>query len=446
MLLFISNVPRAYSWGSVDVLPEMLGIDSNGEPQAELWLGDHPGSPASLAKGPHPPLTLIDLIAKDPVRYGVNGGPLPFLLKVLAIGAPLSLQVHPSREQAKQGFLKETSAGVPVESPERCYRDENHKPELLVALSEVTALSGFRSIVETVADMRALASLAPDGGQALLAAAERLGHGVGDTARQEFLQWAFGDPVGTSAVLEDIEAALNVWEERWAFHGAVGRQDSFEGVNADRANALRMLIEHHAGDPGVLVSLLLHCVRLNPGEAIFLAPQQLHAYLSGVAVEVMAASDNVLRAGLTDKHIDAEELLRILDYGALPEPRFSATAVLPGLCAWNPKVQDFQLLRARVRTQVNEGAHSPWAGPGDGNLLAHSSTSASTDASAQSVSISAPTPLVLIVTTGRVLVTRSGNDLAEFANVARGQSLYVSAGEPIRLSGDGEAFLATTGG
>lgn len=107
MLIFIENTPRAYAWGSREALPDLLGVEPSGEPQAELWLGAHPNAPASVAKATPERQTLIDLIAKDPDRYGVNGGQLPFLFKVLGIGAPLSLQVHPDKQQAEEGFARE---------------------------------------------------------------------------------------------------------------------------------------------------------------------------------------------------------------------------------------------------------------------------------------------------------------------------------------------------
>src|SRR6218665_2355533 len=175
MLIFIENTPRAYAWGSRSALPELLGTSPTGEPQAELWLGAHPGDPATVAKAVPDARTLIDLIESDPERYGVDGNRLPFLLKVLAIGAPLSLQVHPDRAQARAGFDAEESAGVPRDARERNYGDPNHKPELLVALSEVSALSGFREISAAAREFAALAELAvPGPGRAALVHAARL--------------------------------------------------------------------------------------------------------------------------------------------------------------------------------------------------------------------------------------------------------------------------------
>lgn len=417
MLIFIQNTPRSYAWGSHDALPHMLGTVPTGEPQAELWLGAHPGHPAQVAKASAAKQTLIELIESDPERYGVSGGQLPFLLKVLAIGAPLSLQVHPDAEQAAAGFAAEEAAGVPRDAPERNYGDPHHKPELLVALSEVSALCGFRPLGAARRDVRLLAAAAPAGAarEALDAVAERLGGIDPEAVRREFLGWVFSGSAQARAVLDAIAAAVRPAE-------GCG---SLEEIDEHRRTALRGLVAAHAGDPGILVSLLLHLVRLMPGEAIYLGAGQVHAYLGGIAVEIMAASDNVLRAGFTRKHVDAAELMRIVDTRELPEPRFPAEPLARGLVVWQPGVPDFKLLRARL--------HEP-------------ETAAVNPAeSAELVTLPASSPLVLIATEGRVRVERPSAELAEVANMRRGQSLYVSAGEPVQLSGRGEVFIAAVG-
>lgn len=412
VLIFIENTPRAYAWGSRDALAELLGTPVTGEPQAELWLGAHPGHPATVAKASTTKQSLIDLIASDPERYGVDGGPLPFLLKVLAIGAPLSLQVHPNRAQAIAGYAAEDAAGVAKDAAERNYGDPNHKPELLVALSEVTALSGFRSLSDARQDLLALATLARgDASDVLSRVADRLVRGDDETLRRGYLDWAFSDDPLVARALTALAATAET-------------VNAPEELDPERVAVLRALSTTHPGDPGILVSLLLHVVRLAPGEAIYLAARQLHAYLGGVAVEVMAASDNVLRAGLTEKHVDIAELCRIVDPSELAEPRFAPTEVAPGLTAWCPPVPDFKLLRARVHDDVEPEP--------TGNAVG----------TAREVAIDATHPIVLVVTVGRVRVERRSG-LNEVASVRRGQSLYVSAGETIHLTGAGEVFLAT---
>lgn len=420
MLIFIENTPRAYAWGSRDALAELLGTPATGEPQAELWLGAHPGNPATIAKASPARQSLIELIDSDPERYGFDGGQLPFLLKVLAIGAPLSLQVHPNRAQAIAGFAAEDRAGVARDAWERNYGDPNHKPELLVAVSEVTALSGFRSLTDARHDLLALAAQCRGrASEVLVGVADRLAGHDAPALRRAFLDWSFsGDPLVAAAL-----AALADAVEQGDVSDDTGI--ALE-VDPERVAVLRALATTHAGDPGILVSLLLHVVRLAPGEAIYLAAGQLHAYLGGVGVEVMAASDNVLRAGLTEKHVDIAELCRIVDTAELDEPRFPAIAPVPGLRAWRPPVADFQLLRARLHDDLDPDAHGALPG------------------SAPTVEVPATHPLVLVVTAGRVRIERTAG-LEEVASARRGQSLYVSAGEPIHLTGAGEVFLATVG-
>ncbi len=452
MLIFIENTPRAYAWGSRDALPGLLGTAPTGEPQAELWLGDHPGAPASVAKASPRAQTLIELIESDPERYGVDGQHLPFLLKVLGIGAPLSLQVHPDKQQALDGFAREQAAGVPLDARERNYGDDNHKPELLVALGEVSALCGFRALDEARADVLALAAAAPGGPgrDALLHAAGlcvvgaeaaatgasiATGAAVGADdeaaeARSSYLNWALSGDETVSAALRALGAALEGLDGSYEADPAIAAP---VGVAVARREALAKLLAAYPDDPGVLISLLLHLVTLGPGEAIYLAARQLHAYLDGIAVEVMAASDNVLRAGFTQKHVDVAEVLRVVDFAELDTPLIEPERLAPGLVAWAPEVPEFTLLRARLGETEGDDARD--------------------DDCADRVVVAAPHPMVLVVTSGRVRVERVGAEVdarnlagfAEVASVGKGQSLYVSAGEDIELSGLADVFLATVG-
>ena len=460
MLIFIENTPRAYAWGSRDALPGLLGTAPTGEPQAELWLGDHPGAPASVAKASPRAQTLIELIESDPERYGVDGKHLPFLLKVLGIGAPLSLQVHPDKQQALDGFAREQAAGVPLDARERNYGDDNHKPELLVALGEVSALCGFRALAEARADVLALASAAPEGpgrdallhaaglcvveagapgasgaaGATNATAAAEGALGDADEARSSYLNWALSGDDTVAAAVRALGAALERFD---AGDGAVDAAIAAPGgVAATRREALSKLLAAYPDDPGVLISLLLHLVTLQPGEAIYLAARQLHAYLDGIAVEVMAASDNVLRAGFTQKHVDVAEVLRVVDFAELDSPLIEPERLAPGLIAWAPEVPEFTLLRARLGETEGDDARD--------------------DDCAERVVVAAPYPMVLVVISGRVRVERVGAEVdraepadlagfAEVASVGKGQSLYVSAGEDIELSGLADVFLATVG-
>ena len=465
MLIFIENTPRAYAWGSRDALPGLLGTAPTGEPQAELWLGDHPGAPASVAKASPRAQTLIELIESDPERYGVDGKHLPFLLKVLGIGAPLSLQVHPDKQQALDGFAREQAAGVPLDARERNYGDDNHKPELLVALGEVSALCGFRALAEARADVLALAAAAPEGpgrdallhaaGLCVVAAgapgvtgaagatnannatnatgAAEGALGDADQARSSYLNWALSGDETVAAALQALGAAFERFDGSYEADPAIAAPG---GVAATRREALSKLLAAYPDDPGVLISLLLHLVTLRPGEAIYLAARQLHAYLDGIAVEVMAASDNVLRAGFTQKHVDVAEVLRVVDFAELDTPLIEPERLAPGLIAWAPEVPEFTLLRARLGETEGDDARD--------------------DDCAERVVVAAPYPMVLVVTSGRVRVERVGAEVdraepadlagfAEVASVGKGQSLYVSSGEDIELSGLADVFLATVG-
>lgn len=403
MFIFISNVAREYAWGDTAAIPLMLGEDATGEPQAELWLGTHVDDPAELAHSNGGAATLLDLIQDDVDKYGVDGAGLPFLLKVLGIGQPLSVQAHPDKVQAAAGFERENLLEIPRDSAQRNYRDPNHKPEVVVALSDnFSALAGFRPLTEVVRDFRALASTG-ESAEPLSDIADWLGAALGadeTAARRDFMNWVFA---GTEEVSEAIVALTD----------AVSAVE--DAINHARLHSLRELVTLHPGDPGILVSLLMHLVHLDAGDALYLPPRHIHAYLGGVAIEVMASSDNVLRAGLTQKHIDAAELCRVLDFDELREPRIAGIAEQVGVTLWQPNVSDFSL--RRLQLLQGNGA----------------------------VDIRAEYPLVLICTEGKVVAERSEDGLNEYANLARGQALYISSGQPVSFTGNGEVFLATVG-
>ena len=308
---------RAYPWGSHTAIAAIQGrAHPTSEPEAELWFGAHPSGPALLRQaGAGRPLDRV--IDEAPVAMLGPGsverfGPqLPFLLKLLAIERPLSLQAHPSAAQAVMGFDDENTRGVPLDAPERTYRDAWPKPELLCALSEVDAFAGFRAPEQTVALLTALdvpglgwlrERLAGQGSQGLVTAVEQL------------LRWPGADR-------PHLVASVTDRARRLADAG---------GPHVTVAEWLVRLGALHPADPGVVVASLLNLVRLRPGEAIYLPAGNLHAYLRGTAVEVMATSDNVLRGGLTGKHVDVDGLLRVLDARALPVPRVAAVPTVGG--------------------------------------------------------------------------------------------------------------------
>ncbi|SFF67238.1 mannose-6-phosphate isomerase, class I [Curtobacterium sp. YR515] len=325
MFLGITNTPRDYAWGSVTAIPELLGRTVTGAPQAELWLGAHPGSPSVVV---NPAMvggadTLLDWITAEPRdALGPDRTGLPFLLKVLAAAAPLSLQAHPTPEQAREGFEREEAAGVPIDDPARNYKDPFPKPELVVALSErFEALSGFRPVAETLADVETL-----DAGSGRLGPlVVHLQHGLEDTVR--WLETGDSSAQAVVQAVSDLAAAL-----------------PDDAVTPNTAT-VRDLGTSYPGDPGIVVSLLMHRVTLAAGEAMYLPAGNIHAYLDGLGIELMAPSDNVLRGGLTPKHVDVPELLHVLDFTAYPAPVLTPESVAAGVERFAPDGVGFALLR-----------------------------------------------------------------------------------------------------
>lgn len=301
----LNNYVRRYAWGSTTTLPRLLGEPPDGTPQAELWVGAHPSAPSS-AQTPDGPVSLDRVIAAQPEwmlgRQAAHSfeGRLPFLLKVLAAEAPLSLQAHPTAGQARTGYAAEEAAGVPLEAEHRNYPDPRHKPELLLALGRFEALCGFRAPEEVRGDLQ--------GFQCELARVLRYDLATEDggdapSALRAALTRLLTLPFGRRTQL--VTAFTTEWEQR-------GR-----GTHTD---VIPELARRYPGDAGTAAALLLQRVTLERGQALYLPAGNVHSYLGGTAVEVMANSDNVLRAGLTGKHVDPSELLRIVDFSARPVP------------------------------------------------------------------------------------------------------------------------------
>ena len=298
---------RPYPWGSHTLIAQLRGEPSpSPQPQAELWFGAHPAAPATVnGQG------LDDAIAADPAAAlgkrvtEAHGDQLPFLVKLLAAAAPLSIQAHPSLEQAKEGFERENAEGIELNSPNRNYKDPNHKPELIVALTEFRALAGFRPVPDTAAFFAELSSPELDRYATLLPT-----DGEGD------LRALFTTLISLphQPRVELIESVKRAAAE------LVGKRNAPEWM-VEAAEVYLELNQTYPGDVGVLAALLLNVLTLAPGEAAFLRAGQLHAYLSGLGVEVMANSDNVLRGGLTTKHVDVPELVKVLDFSTLENPR-----------------------------------------------------------------------------------------------------------------------------
>lgn len=382
----LSNTVRPYAWGSTTAIPELLGTAPTGEPQAEMWMGAHPGAPSRLTRpsGTEQPLT--EVIAADPERelgpaaVAAFGPRLPFLLKLLAAGAPLSLQVHPDLAQAQQGYADEESRGVPIDAPHRTYKDANHKPELICALTPFDGLCGFRRPADAA---EAIAALGVD---SLKPYVDLLHARPEEAALREVL---------TAILTADPDEMAHTVNE------AAEAADRLGGAHAPYAQ----IAHHYPGDPGVIAAMLLNYVQLQPGEALFLGAGVPHAYLGGLGVEIMANSDNVLRCGLTPKHVDVPELLRIV--------RFEATD--PGILRPEASPTGEEL----YETPVDEFRLSRYALSSGGAPIA----------------LTAATPQILLCTAGAPRIGELG--------LAPGESVFVPADEPVEVSGSGTLFRAT---
>ncbi|WP_049201903.1 mannose-6-phosphate isomerase [Serratia marcescens] len=294
----MTNAVQNYAWGSHDALTRLYGIaNPDNQPMAELWMGAHPKSPSRVPGADGALRSLRELIDEDqPKQLGADVasrfGELPFLFKVLCADQPLSIQVHPSKAAAEIGFAKENAAGIPLSAAERNYKDPNHKPELVFALTPFLAMNGFRELADIVSLLQPIAGAHHD----IAAFLQQP-----DTAHLATLFASLLTMSGEqkSLALGVLKAALNNQQgEPW--------------------DTVRFIAGFYPDDSGLFSPLLLNVVQLAPGEAMFLYAETPHAYLKGVALEVMANSDNVLRAGLTPKFIDVPELLANLQFRPQP--------------------------------------------------------------------------------------------------------------------------------
>lgn len=377
---------RNYAWGSRSAIATLQGRPTpSPEPEAELWLGAHPGAPASVDRD-GARVSLVELLSAEPGhwlgqqvvdRFGVR---LPFLLKVLAADAPLSLQAHPDPEQARAGH----AADAAREAGQRNYVDPFHKPELLVALTPMEALCGFRAPAESA---EVLAAFGVPSLEPVVAALRTGAAGLADAVR---LLLTFPADQRAGLVAAVAAAALDTPDARLA----------------------RSLADSYPGDPGVLVALLLNWVRIAPGEAIWMPAGNLHAYLRGTGVEIMAASDNVLRGGLTPKRIDVDELLRVLRFEVLDDPVVRAVPVTPGVVCWPVPVDDFALHQVQVGSDRAE------------------------------VTVPLVGPRVVLCSAGALTV----DDGAGPVELGPGQAaVSPAAAGALRIAGTGEAYVASSG-
>lgn len=328
-MFHLHNGIRAYHWGSPDAISRLLGHSAQITPQAELWLGAHPANPSQITSTGQ---GLDALIAEAPQQLlgeqiNARFGQLPFLMKVLAATQPLSIQVHPSIAQAREGYQREDAAGIARTASDRNYKDTNHKPEMLYAISDFVALSGFRLPSQILQDLGQVeAQLSREALATHTELVRCLSSEIRPLGQALQLILTGGQPIRqlASELVQAIEATP-----------ALAAQPQLAEV--------AWTAGFYPGDPGVLVALLMNVVTLKPGEAISLGAGNIHAYLRGVGIEVMANSDNVLRGGLTSKHIDVAELLAVtLTEPGLPN-RLTAQDLGPEHVLFTPQFDEFQL-------------------------------------------------------------------------------------------------------
>lgn len=296
MFVGITNTPRDYAWGSHGTISQLLGREVSGGPEAELWLGSHPGSPAVILPG--------EATAASDLSGFID---LPFLLKVLSAASPLSLQAHPTDDQARAGFARENAAGVPLDAPSRNYKDASAKPELIYALSDTfEALCGFRPAAELQARIGRLIELDAASATPDRAPLQRWLDATGaDDSLCHVFEWLISRNEGVDEIISRVVE--------------LARENPTEFAT------VITLADAYPDDPGIVISLMLHNVTLSRGEALYLPAGNIHAYLRGTGIELMQSSDNVLRGGLTPKHVDVPELMRVLDFTPGPVPYLRPT-------------------------------------------------------------------------------------------------------------------------
>jgi mannose-6-phosphate isomerase len=353
-LIALEGVARDYAWGSPTAIPALRGVPASGGPVAELWFDEK----------------------------------LPFLLKILAADQALSIQVHPNLEQARRGFAAEEALGIPRDAPNRNYRDPHHKPELLCALGTFDALVGFRPVVETLRLFEAL-----------------------NVPELGAVSAALAGPDGLRAAFTMLLTLDESERPRLVAEALAGCQRILETGGQWRlaARASLLAAEHFPGDVGAVLALLLNAIQLEAGEAIFLPAGSVHAYLRGIGVEIMANSDNVLRCGLTPKHIDVAEVLRVADFSELLDPRCPARLVTPNEKVFVTSASDFELSMLTV-------------GPDD------------------ITEPGAPGPQLFLCTEGAVRLAAGLEPLS----LRPGRAVFLAAGLAARITGAGTLFRAAT--
>ena len=351
----LSGTLQRYTWGTLDAIPTLLGIEADARPYAEYWLGAHESSPSTVGGE-----SLLDRIAAGPSVLGDRprkefGEQLPYLMKVLSARHALSLQAHPSREQAEEGWARENRAGVALDAPERTYKDAWPKPEIMISLDEFHSLSGFRDPHRSAELFQAL-GIAPQLGSVIGPLTERKG------------------PAALAEVFLDILSLA---------------------------------------DPGIVAALLMNRIVLQPGEAIFVPAGMMHAHLRGTGIEVMANSDNVIRGGLTAKHIDVPELIQVVQFSPTTPEILPGNETRPGVWKYETPCSEFEAWRLELDDDLGTIRV-----PGRGAAR------------------------ILLVVEGHCTLTNAEGTLS----LAKGESAFLSGDDPdVAITGSGRVFGASSG-
>lgn len=389
----LTGTVQHFTWGDRTEIPRMLGIEPDGQPWAEYWLGSHQAGPSAFDDTPGE--TLESYLQQHPDEVGAAsleayGAKLPFLMKLLSASSPLSIQVHPNREQAVAGYAKESLVGLPVFHEERSYKDDWPKPETIIALTPFEGLLGFRSPEETASLFEALG------------VADELASVIGplrDRTQCLALQEVFLDVLTIRRRRPLVDLVLARAVELLDAGGTLG----------EFARTAVEIDEYFPGDPGILAALLMNRFTLEPGQAISLEPGVLHAYLRGTGIEVMASSDNVIRGGLTQKHIDVDGLLGLVDFSA-QVPQIHQPEGADGVYRYPTNFPEFEVW---LLTPISEsGVEMPRSDTARIALVADGSFTLSGDTE---------------------------------VSVERGQAVFVPAGEHVRVQGAGQLFVSAAG-
>jgi len=371
MLSRITGVTKGYDWGSRELIPNYFGLEQSSDPISEIWFGTHP-------------LGESQIIPSEQSLSEHIGGRLSFLVKILSAERALSIQVHPNSQQAKDGFDFEQAKGIPVEDPKRNYKDSSHKPEALVALTQFRALCGFRPKAELIQIFREFGK-----------------------TEEEFESLAH--KLSSGSKLSDIfETLISSNELAQRVLKTVGSEQS-DPLAASARDLLERLLTQFPEDTGALVAIMLNELSLEPGEAIYLPAGNIHAYLSGLGIEVMAASDNVLRSGLTSKHVDVPEVLKLADFSELVDPKVRPKKLAEGLLEYPVQCSEFRIYKAEVSGK---------------NVLAD---------------LDLPASAIVVCTAGEVAVSTS---LDEREVLSKSEVVFASGVKKLSLSGSGTVFVA----